>query len=69
MCQTYQGATIYGMFGLKFWKLKCLNSNVWISKVENWNLYVKCLEFKNLKTKMSKSGCVNIWSWKLKFQN
>jgi hypothetical protein len=39
---------------------------VWIFKVENWNLYVKRLEFENLKTKMSKFGCVNIETWKLK---
>jgi hypothetical protein len=35
-------------------------------KIENWKFYVKCLEFENLKTKMSKFGCVNIESWKLK---
>jgi len=35
-------------------------------KTENWNLYVKWLEFENLKIEMSKFGCVNIESWKLK---
>jgi hypothetical protein len=60
MCQTCQGTTIYGMFGiLKLWKLKCLNSNVWILKIKIWNSYVKCLESENLKTKMSELGCVN----------
>jgi hypothetical protein len=29
-------------------------------KPEIWNLYVKCLEFENLKTKMFELGCVNI---------
>jgi len=28
-------------------------------KIENWNLYVKCLEFEILGTKMSKLGCVH----------
>jgi hypothetical protein len=40
----------------------------WKLKIENWNLYVKCLEFEILRTKMSKLGCVNIQSWKLKFE-
>jgi len=35
-------------------------------KIENWNLYVKHLEFENFKTKMSKLGCVKILSSKLK---
>jgi len=50
--------------------------NVWIGmceylklKIENWNLYVKCLEFENLKTKMFEFGCVNTKSWKLKIEN
>jgi hypothetical protein len=51
---------IWNVWNLKFWKLKCLNSNVWILKVEIWNLYVKCLDFKILKTKMFELGCVNI---------
>jgi hypothetical protein len=37
-------------------------------KYEIWNLYVKCLEFEILKTKMSKFGWMNIKSWKLKFE-
>jgi hypothetical protein len=37
-------------------------------KIEIWNLYVKCLEFENLKTKMSKFGSMNTKSWKLKTQ-
>jgi len=37
-------------------------------KTEIWNLYVKHLEFENLKIEMSKFGCVNIKSWKLKFE-
>jgi hypothetical protein len=28
-------------------------------KIENWKFYVKRLEFENLKTEMSKFGCVN----------
>jgi len=32
------------------------NLNVWITKFE---LYVKCLEFENLRTKMSELGYVN----------
>jgi len=32
----------------------------WKLKTEIWNLYVKCLEYENLKTKMSKLGCLNI---------
>ncbi len=35
-------------------------------KLEIWNIYVKHLEFENLKTKMFEFGCVNIESWKLK---
>jgi hypothetical protein len=52
------------------------HSNVWIGmceylklKIENWNLYVKHLEFEILTTKMSELGCVNIESWKLKNKN
>jgi hypothetical protein len=41
---------------------------VWILKAKNWNLYVKCLEFEILKIEMSKFGCVNIESWKLKIE-
>jgi hypothetical protein len=37
-------------------------------KIKNWNLYVKHLELKNLKTKMSEFGCVNTKSWKLKIE-
>jgi hypothetical protein len=37
-------------------------------KIENWNLYVKCLEFENLKTEICEFGCVNIESWKLKIE-
>ncbi len=51
MCQTCQGTTIYEMFGIyNFENLKCLNFDVWILKVENWNLYGKCLKSKILKT-------------------
>jgi hypothetical protein len=67
MCKTSQGITIYGMFGIQ-------NFEIW-----NWNLYVKCLEFENLKTKMSRLGCVknlkieienwNIYLKHLKFEN
>jgi hypothetical protein len=35
-------------------------------KFEIWNLYVKHLEFENLKTKMSEFRCANIQSGKLK---
>jgi hypothetical protein len=35
-------------------------------KIKIWNFYVKCLEFENLKSEMSKFGYVNIESWKLK---
>jgi hypothetical protein len=35
-------------------------------KVENWNIYVKCIEFENLKIEMFEIGRVNIESWKLK---
>jgi hypothetical protein len=52
MCQTCRGTTIYGMFGI--WKF------------ENRNLYVKCLESKILKTKMSKLGCVENWNLYMK---
>jgi preprotein translocase subunit SecB len=38
----------------------------WKLKIEN--LYVKYVEFENWKTKMSKLGCVNTWSWKLKIE-
>jgi len=31
-------------------------------KIENWNFYVKCFEFENLKIEMFKFGCVNIES-------
>jgi len=31
----------------------------WKLKIENWNLYVKCLESEILKTKMFELGCVN----------
>jgi hypothetical protein len=37
-------------------------------KIENWNLYVKHLKFEILETEMSKFGCVNIESWKLKIE-
>jgi hypothetical protein len=37
-------------------------------KVENWNFYVKHLEFEILKTKLPKLGCVNTKSWKLKIE-
>jgi hypothetical protein len=37
-------------------------------KIENWNLYVKHLEFENLKTKMFEIGRVNIENWKLTFE-
>jgi hypothetical protein len=57
----------------EIWNFK--NSNVWIGvceylklKIENWNLYVNCLEFEILKTEMSEFGCVNIESWKLKIE-
>jgi hypothetical protein len=40
-------------------------------KIENWklNIYVKLVEFENLKIKMFEFGCVNIESWKLKIKN
>jgi hypothetical protein len=38
-------------------------------KTEIWNLYVKRLEFENLKTEMSVFRCVNTESWKLKTEN
>jgi hypothetical protein len=38
-------------------------------ETENWNLYVKRLEFENFKTKMSEFGHVNIVSCKLKTDN
>jgi hypothetical protein len=47
--------------------LKIETKLVWIydkiiRKFEIWNLYVKHLEFENLKIEMSKFGCVNIES-------
>jgi len=38
-------------------------------KIENWNLYVKHLEFEILKIEMFKIAYVNIESWKLKIEN
>jgi len=35
-------------------------------KLKIWNFYVKGLEFEILKIEMSKFGCVNIESWKIK---
>jgi hypothetical protein len=51
--------------------LKCLNSDVWIltKKLKIENCMWKCLESENLSTKMFELGCVNISSWKLKFEN
>jgi len=37
-------------------------------KIIIWNLYMKHLEFENLKIEMFESGCVNTKSWKLKFE-
>jgi hypothetical protein len=66
--QTYQGTIIWNVWSLKFWKMKHLNSDVWILKFEIWNVYVKCLEFEILNTKMSELGCVNTSSWKLQIE-
>ncbi len=49
-------------------EFQCVNTKSWKLKIENWNLYVKCLESEILNTKMNELGCVNIWSWKLKFE-
>jgi len=35
-------------------------------KMKIWNLYVKNLEFENLKIEMFEFWCVNTKSWKLK---
>jgi hypothetical protein len=37
-------------------------------KIENWNLYVKDLEFEYLKIEMSEFGYVNTKNWNLKFE-
>jgi hypothetical protein len=50
---------MWNVWNLKCWELKCLKWDVWILKVENWKLYVKCLEFEMLRTKMFELGCVN----------
>jgi hypothetical protein len=57
---------MWNVWNLKFWELKCLNCDVWILKIKNWNLYVKQLNFQIFKTKMFEFGCVNTKSWKLK---
>ncbi len=44
----------------------CEYLNLKTEKIEIWNFFVKCLEFEILKPKMSKFGCVNTKSWKLK---
>ncbi len=68
----------------KSWKLKfvCEMFGIWIFlrtkmsklgmceylKLKIWKFYVKCMEFEDLKSEMSEFGCVNIESWKLKFE-
>jgi hypothetical protein len=59
---------MWNVWNLKFWELKCLNRDVWILKVENWNSKSLCKAFENLKIEMSKFGFVNIKSWKLNFE-
>jgi hypothetical protein len=66
MCQTCQGIVVHECLESKLLKIEMLNFDLWILKVKNWNLYVKCLESEILKTKMFELGYVNTWSWKFK---
>ncbi len=62
MCQTYQGITIYGMFGIsnfENWNVWIPMSEYWKLKTKIWNLYVKCLESEILRPKLFVLGCVN----------
>jgi hypothetical protein len=33
--------SMWSVWDLKFWKLKCLNLDVWILKVESWKLKIE----------------------------
>jgi hypothetical protein len=61
---------MWNVWNLKFWQLKCLNWDVWILKARNWNLKFEISMWSvwNLKIEMSKFGCVNAKSWKLKLE-
>jgi len=50
--------SMWNVWNLKIWKLQCLNLNVGILKVENWNLKSLCKMFKK-----------NLNIWKLKIKN
>ncbi len=61
----------------RIWNLKtkmsefgCVNTRSWKlkTKIEIWNLYVKCLEFESWKLKLKIE--IFMWSvWNLKFEN
>jgi hypothetical protein len=60
MCQTCEVLQYMERLESKILKIEMFEFNVWILKVENWNLYVKCLESDILRIKMSELKCVNI---------
>jgi hypothetical protein len=62
---------MWNVWNLEFWKLKCLNWDVWILKVENWNWKLK---FLCETSRIWKLEIWNAWIWmceyyKLKVEN
>jgi len=57
--------SMWSVWNLKMWKLKCLNLDLWILKVENWILKFLCENFKR-NMKIWKLKCLNIENLKLK---